>query len=133
MSLGTKMHAARKAAKKTQEQIAEALDITKGAISQWENNGTTPTLGQFRAFCVITGASADELLLGKKLAGLEKRIAALPDALREYVMQSIDLAEETRPHIPDRFLTPPTKQTYQAFHEYLTELADKRPSRADRK
>lgn len=118
------MKTARLAAKKTQDQIAEGLKLTKGAVSQWETNTTTPTLGQFRAFCDLTGASADELLLNRRLSALEKRIGALPDALREYVMQAIELAEHTRERIPSRFLTAPTKQTYPAFHQYLIELSE---------
>jgi transcriptional regulator with XRE-family HTH domain len=124
MSLGTKIKAARAEAKLTQQQVADALDITKGSVSQWETNETTPTLNQFRAFCALTSASADALLLDRQLRGLEKRIGALPDALREYVMQALQLAETAKPRIPTRFLTPPTKQTYQAFHQYLVELSE---------
>lgn len=118
------MQKAREAAKMTQMQVAEGVGLkTKSAVSQWENNKTTPELDQFRAFCALTGASADELLLGKKLQGLEKRIGALPEALREFVIQALELAEEAKPHIPTKFLTPPTKQTYQAFHQYLVDLS----------
>lgn len=124
VSLGAKIRAARKAAKMTQQKVADGLDLTKGAISQWETNDTTPTLNQFRAFCALTSSSADEILLDRQLRGLEKRIGALPDALREYVMQALQLAEQAKPRIPTRFLTPPTKQTYQAFHQYLVELSE---------
>jgi transcriptional regulator with XRE-family HTH domain len=44
MSLGEKMRAARKAARKTQDQVADELDVTKGAVSQWENDTTVPEL-----------------------------------------------------------------------------------------
>lgn len=121
MSLGAKIREARKLAELTQDQVAEALGLTKGAVSQWETNSTTPTLGQFRAFCSATKASADELLLGRRLQGLEKRIGALPDALREYVILALEQSEAAVPHIPQQFLIPPTKQTYQAFHQYLIE------------
>lgn len=124
MSLGSKIKKARNDAKLTQEQAAEALNITKGAVSQWEQNATTPTLNQFRAFCALTHTSADELLLNKKLHGLEKRIAALPEALYEYVVIALELAEEAKNKIPKQFLTPPTKQTYQPFHEYLLSLSE---------
>lgn len=122
-SLGARIKQARKDAKQTQEQVAEALGLTKGAISQWENNGTTPELAQFRSFCSVVNASADEILLGKKLRGLEKRIGALPEALREYVIQALEFAEEIKAMIPTRFLVTPTKSTYQAFHQNLVELA----------
>ena len=109
------------------EQIAEHLEITKAAVSQWEKGRTVPKIGEFRSFCMLTGASADELLMGRKLVGLEKRVAQLPDALREYVIQAIELAERTKGKIPAEFVTPPTTKTYQKFHEFLTELAESLP------
>lgn len=123
MSLGGKIREARHAAKMTQQQVADALDITKGAVSQWESNQSTPTLTQFRAFCSVTNASADEILLDKELRGIEKRFAALPDALREYATQALAFAEEVKSKIPVKFMVPPTKATYQAFHDHLVALA----------
>lgn len=124
MSLGKKIKESREFAQLTQDQAAEALGITKGAISQWEQNKTTPTLTQFRAFCSITNASADELLLDKELRGVEKRINALPDAMREYVLLAIEFSESIKEKIPIRFMVAPTKATYQAFHQHLVELSD---------
>lgn len=128
MSFGDKIRKAR--GKITQAAVAEAMvktglveNFSKGALSQWENNRTTPDLPQFIAFCSVTGASADELLLNRKLQGLEKRIGALPEPLREFVIQALQLAEEAKPHIPSKFLTAPTKQTYPAFFQYLLELS----------
>lgn len=53
---------------------------------------------------------------------VDARIAALPEALRAYVMLSLQLAEAAQPLIPTPFLTPPTSESYHQFHEYLMSL-----------
>lgn len=60
---------------------------------------------------------------------LDQRVAALPEALREYVIQSLALAEQVRGLIPEKFLIPPTGKTYQEFHDYLTKLSSNLPQR----
>jgi transcriptional regulator with XRE-family HTH domain len=81
MPLGTKMRAARLAAKKTQEQIAEHLDVTKGAVSQWETEETVPELEYFRDFCLFTKASADEILLERNMDPLLRQLVNIWDRL----------------------------------------------------
>ena len=66
-TLGARMQAVRKRAKKTQQQVADRLGVTKGAVSQWENNQTVPELEYFVDFCVYTDASADEILLHRDM------------------------------------------------------------------
>lgn len=55
--------------------------------------------------------------------GLDERVAALPEALREYVVQAVQLAERVKDLIPRQFIRPPTSDDYQTFHEYLTRLS----------
>lgn len=81
MALGDKLKAARKAAKKTQDQVADHLDITKGAVSQWENDETVPELEYFRDFCLYTGASADEILLERRMDPLLRQLVQIWDRL----------------------------------------------------
>ena len=56
--LSTKIRLARKAAGLTQAQIAERLNITRGAVTQWEskdeNNRTNPSLETLYRFAEIT-------------------------------------------------------------------------------
>lgn len=68
MALHEKIRAARREAQKTQEQVAEQIGLTKGAVSQWETGETVPDLESFRLFCVYTGASADDLLLDRAMS-----------------------------------------------------------------
>jgi transcriptional regulator with XRE-family HTH domain len=81
MSLGQRIKQARLDAKKTQEQLAEDLKVTKGAISQWENNQTVPELDTFRLLLEKTKASADVVLLGgdeflRQLVTIYKRLTS---------------------------------------------------------
>jgi transcriptional regulator with XRE-family HTH domain len=73
-TLGSRMKAVRKRAKKTQQQVADELDVTKGAVSQWENDQTVPELEYFVGFCVYTNASADELLLHREMDQLLRQL-----------------------------------------------------------
>jgi len=59
--------------------------------------------------------------------GLDERIASLPEALREYVIQQLRLAEEARGKIPEKFLIPPTSENLEQFHEYLRSLTVNKP------
>lgn len=81
MTLGDRMRAARRAAHKTQEQVADRLNVTKGAVSQWENDGTVPELEYFMAFCALTGASADEILLGRDMDPLLRQLVHIWERL----------------------------------------------------
>jgi hypothetical protein len=47
----------------------------------------------------------------------------LPDALREYVVEALLLAERVQLSAPAKFLRPPTTDTYAEFSKVLTELA----------
>lgn len=81
MTLGDRMRAARLAARKTQEEVAAKLNVTKGAVSQWENDGTVPELEYFMAFCSFTGASADEILLGRDMDPLLRQLVHIWESL----------------------------------------------------
>lgn len=64
-TMGERIKAARKASGLTQSQVADACDVTKGAVSQWEKDGTVPELKSFLKFCQKTRAAADFILLGR--------------------------------------------------------------------
>lgn len=75
------MRKARTASRKTQDQVAEALGMTKGAVSQWETGESVPTLENFRAFCLSVGASADEILLEHGMDPLLRQLVGIWDKL----------------------------------------------------
>lgn len=86
--LGRRLRIARDRAGLTQEQAAERLGITYSAIGQWERgNGSLAALNLFLA-AQAYGASLDWLVFGMK-GPIEKRVAALPETLRELTMSQI--------------------------------------------
>jgi transcriptional regulator with XRE-family HTH domain len=80
-TLGAKMRSARLLAKKTQDQVADQLGITKGAVSQWENDLTVPELEYFRGYCLFVGGSADEILLEHGMDPLLRQLVGIWDKL----------------------------------------------------
>lgn len=62
MSIGTTIKRLRRERNITQEQLAEYLNISTGAISQWETDRTAPDLSQLPALCHVFDVTADTLL-----------------------------------------------------------------------
>ena len=54
--------AERKRANKTQEEVAEQLNVSKAAISQWENGQTNPRATTLPKLAAIYGCTVDDLL-----------------------------------------------------------------------
>lgn len=67
----------RKERKMTQEQLAEALGVTVGAIHKWEKNLSTPDLSLIFAMADLFGTSTDVLL------GYEWRNGNAGDSIRQ--------------------------------------------------
>ena len=124
MDIGARMKQARLLAGLTQQQVADALDKTKAAVSNFENDNNKPSIETLIAFAKETKVSLDWLLLGVQPGGeYDARIRALPDALREYVMMALLLAERVQMSSPVQFMRPPTTANYAEFSAYLTKLA----------
>lgn len=62
MNLPEKLAALRKAAGLSQDSAAEALGITRQAVSRWEQGVNVPSLDSLRALSRLYGVSLDELL-----------------------------------------------------------------------
>jgi transcriptional regulator with XRE-family HTH domain len=124
MTLGERMKAARLQRGLKQADIAAMLGCTRGAVSQFETGLNKPNIETLVTFANETGISLDWLLLGKNNGGqYDQRIAALPEALRMYVIEALILAERVRLSIPAELLLPPTSANYAQFSEYLTKLS----------
>lgn len=124
MEIGERMKQARLLARKTQQQIADALGKTKAAVSNFENGNNLPAIDTLIAFAQETKVSLDWLLLGKEPDGeYDKRIRSLPEALREYVINALLLAERVQLSTPARFLRAPTAEQHNEFTQYLTKLS----------
>ena len=63
-SLGEALKARRTAAGYTQEYVAEALGVSRQAVSKWENGTSEPSTANLKAPAKLYGVPVDELLTG---------------------------------------------------------------------
>lgn len=61
-SLGEALKARRTAANYTQEYVAEALGVSRQAVSKWENGASDPSTANLMALAALYGVTVDELL-----------------------------------------------------------------------
>ena len=61
-SLGEELKAQRLRCKMTQEFVADALGISRQAVSKWENGAVDPSTSNLLALAKLYGISAEELL-----------------------------------------------------------------------
>ena len=62
MTLGQKLIALRKARGMTQEELSEAIGVTRQTISKWELDTSTPDLDYLCKLCDLFGVTADYLI-----------------------------------------------------------------------
>ncbi len=65
MTLGNRLYEMRRAKKMSQEQVAEALGVTRQTVSKWETDQTTPDFDKIIPLCELYNITTDELLKGK--------------------------------------------------------------------
>ena len=61
-NLGNNIAKLRRSADITQEQLAEQLNVSVSAVSQWENGKTLPDISAIPVLCHVFNVSSDELL-----------------------------------------------------------------------
>lgn len=62
MTFGEKLKEARKRSSLSQEQLAEALNISRSAVAKWENNIGIPDVSNLKAISKLLNISIDSLL-----------------------------------------------------------------------
>ena len=68
MNLGENIYKQRTAKNLSQEDLANALEVSRQSVSKWENNSAVPELDKLVKMAQIFGISLDELVTGKKAA-----------------------------------------------------------------
>lgn len=128
--MGTRIRAWRERLKLNQAQLGERAGIGKGMISAIERGTDMPSVRVLAALGEALGCGVDALLgfaprpaAARRLGLLEQRIEDLPEALREFVLISLALAERAKEHVPAQFLRPPTSENWAQFAAYLKALA----------
>ena len=66
MTLGQKLTNLRKARNMTQEELSEAIGVTRQTISKWELDTSTPDLDYLCKLCDLFGVTADYLIRPEK-------------------------------------------------------------------
>ena len=66
MTLGQKITNLRKARGMTQEELSEAIGVTRQTISKWELDTSTPDLDYLCKLCDLFGVTADYLIRPEK-------------------------------------------------------------------
>lgn len=66
MTLGQKITNLRKARSMTQEELSEAIGVTRQTISKWELDSSTPDLDYLCKLCDLFGVTADYLIRPEK-------------------------------------------------------------------
>ena len=62
MTTGERIAQLRRAAGLSQEQLAEALEVSRQAVSKWETGQALPDIDRIGRLCALFSVSADELL-----------------------------------------------------------------------
>ena len=70
MEFGEKLQALRKSLGLTQEELAEALYVSRTAISKWESNRGYPSIDSLKEISSYFSVSIDDLLSGEKLLSI---------------------------------------------------------------
>ena len=70
--LGERIFALRTAKNMSQGDLAAALDVSRQAVSKWENGMGTPTPENIVAMSALFGVTTDYILVGKENAAEEK-------------------------------------------------------------
>lgn len=109
-SLGARLRVARKARRRTLEQMASLFGVTHSAVSQWENDKTTPDLQRLIAAAESYDVSIDWLVWGGDVSsGIESRIRKIHPTLRaglvERLHREIDETMEAEKRLPKEMLT----------------------------
>ncbi len=88
--LGTRIKAARKAKNKKQEEVSEAIGISKNTISEWERGLKQPGILNMHNYCHFLGITIDELLEARQPRTIQLE---LTDEERDMLFETVDECE----------------------------------------
>lgn len=75
-TLGTRLKNQRKSKKLTQQQVADAIGVSKTSVIYWEKDENLPKHDSLMALAQILGVTSDYLLHGKESDSLDKNTTA---------------------------------------------------------
>ncbi|MCP9136839.1 helix-turn-helix domain-containing protein [Acinetobacter baumannii] len=75
-TLGTRLKNLRKSKKLTQQQVADAIGVSKTSVIYWEKDENLPKYDSLMTLAQILGVTSDYLLNGKRGDSLDKNVTA---------------------------------------------------------
>ncbi|MCX5466271.1 LexA family protein [Acinetobacter nematophilus] len=73
-TLGTRLKNLRKSKKLTQQQVADAIGVSKTSVIYWEKDENLPKHDSLMTLAQILGVTSDYLLIGKGSGSLDKNV-----------------------------------------------------------
>ena len=73
MEFGEKLQQLRKAAGLTQEELAQALYVSRTAVSKWESGRGYPSIDSLKALSAFFSVSVDQLLSGERILDIARQ------------------------------------------------------------
>lgn len=95
-TFGDRLRAARSSKGLTQDELAERIDVTKAAVSAWENNRDKPTLEKLQPLRDALTISLDVLVCGGPVQPLAPRAARIASERAGYDTREILTRNEQR-------------------------------------
>ena len=93
MEFHEKLQQLRKRKKLTQEELAQALFVSRTAVSKWESGRGYPNIDSLKTIAKYFGVSVDELLSGEELLTIaEADTQKREDHLRDIVFGLLDIS-----------------------------------------
>jgi len=103
---------------RSQSEWAKLLGVTKALVSHWETGRARPSYETAARISEISGISCDHLIAGRPGPTMA-RFLALPQALREWVMLQLMVAEEAYRRMPFAYEQRVPQARYEAFERHL--------------
>ena len=124
LTLSDNIRSCRKTMGFTQEQLAEAMNVTVGAVSKWESGSTTPELSVLLELAALFEVSVDALLGYHVLdSQSEQAVESIRDLMQgKKYDQAVHEAKKALLKYPNRF-----EVVWCAAELYQTIGCEKRP------
>ena len=83
-NLGERIYKLRSKNNMSQGEFAEKLDVSRQAVSKWENNVSVPELDKIAAISELFGVSTDMLIKGEQAAESKEKEPQVPPIIIEH-------------------------------------------------
>ncbi len=80
MTIGNRISELRKKHNYTQEYVAEQLDVSRQAVSKWEQDQTSPDTNNLIALAQLFGVSVEYLATGKTIGAPQNNNEDIPES-----------------------------------------------------